>query len=198
MRDYRAEMIKRKQEQEINDAAAEAAISGGSYGALGGGGLALLGGVKSWPKILAAALAGGATAGGFAGGATKIGGEVMGAPDENDDAPYTERAALGGTIAGGLSGAGLGALLASGKLKGLLKYPKIAKLWESAPVKGKVGDWLRHTAREPDGIKRTAATMGALGAGLGGYQGFSEGMGVDAYRNAVKKRYQEMMLSGDL
>ncbi len=180
-----ATVLKRKKEaerQRILDASGEAAKSGGLSAALIGGAQSLLSGRKPWLKVgMDAALAGlGGAA--LSGGATYLGSEILGAPQEGEGG-FTNRAALGGALAGGAVGAGLGGLLGGGKLKWLSKIPGMAeKLAAEGPLNNLVTDQIKKVAKTGSG--RTAAALGLGGAALGGGIAGNEGMAVD-YMNSL-------------
>src|SRR5207248_1506077 len=115
----------------VHEAAKKAAIGGGlSAGVLTGAG-SLLSGEKNKRALLIKALLGGALGGATAGGATYLGSKVLGAPEEGAPGAYSHRAGLGGLLGGGVAGAGLGYLAASGKgaklAEFLRKSPKMEK-----------------------------------------------------------------------
>ncbi len=174
-------VLKRKKEadrQRILDASSQAAKSGGISAAILGGAGSLLSGRKPWLKVgMDAALAGLGGAG-VAGGATYLGSSIMGAPQEGESGGYTNRAALGGALAGGSIGAGLGGLLGGGKLGWLSKVPGVAgALAKEGPFNNLITDQIKKVAKT--GAGRTAAALGLGGAALGGGMAGNEGMAVD-------------------
>ncbi len=168
---------KDREKHQIRDASLAAAKSGGMSAAILGGASSLVGGRKPWIKVgMDAALAGlgGAS---LAGGSTYLGSKLMGAPEEGEGG-FTNRAALGGAVAGGALGAGLGGLLGGGKLKWLSKVPGVAeKLAAEGPFNNLVTDQIKKVAKK--GAGRTAAALGLGGAALGGGLAANEGMAVD-------------------
>ncbi len=195
-----ADMIeRRRKEQErarISEATNEAAKSGGIAGTVLGGAADILSGNRSIPKFIGKAALGGALGAGLTGGATWLGSEVMGAPDADSRGGFTNRTALGGALAGGALGAGLGGLLGGGKLAWLGKIGPIEKkLAEAAKpasdITKKAGglfdnllaDKIKTLAKKGPG--RTAGALGLAGAGIGGFQGAQEGMGID-YLESLK------------
>ncbi len=175
-----ATVLKRKREAErkrITDASSEAAKSGGLSAALLGGGHSLMSGRKPWARVAADAALAGLGGAGLAGGSTYLGSSIMGAPEEGEGG-FTNRAALGGALAGGAVGVGLGGLLGGGKLKWLSKIPGMAeKLSREGPLNNLVTDQIKKVAKT--GAGRTAAALGLGGAALGGGLAANEGMAVD-------------------
>lgn len=168
--------------QRILSATSEAAKSGGLSAALIGGTQSLLSGRKPWARVAADAALAGLGGAGLAGGSTYLGSNIMGAPAEGEGG-FTNRAALGGALAGGAVGAGLGGLLGGGKLKWLSRIPGVAeKLAHEGPLNNLVTDQIKKVAKT--GAGRTAAALGLGGAALGGGLAGNEGMAVD-YMNSL-------------
>lgn len=174
----REAMMRERERQQLNQSTRTAALGGGASGAVMGAVTGIMGGKRKLADILKAAATSGLLSGGFAGGATYLGGKALGAPDEDDPSANTHRGALGGAIGGGLAGAGLGALISSGKMK----VPKIAGLTDNLII-----DKLKGLVGKAHGTKMGAGLMGALGAGGVGYLGADEGMQLDFLANEMKK-----------
>lgn len=178
------DLMREKERQRIRDASINAAESGGVSGAVTGalGGAIERGG--NWKSILARAALGGLAGGATGGAGTYLGSQIMGAPSEGERGGFTNRAGLGGAIAGGLSGAGLGALLGSGKLKWLSEIPQVAKVVEEGSDT-LVGKGIKSLLGSPGAAPRTAAALGLAGAVGGGAYGAGEGMQLD-YLDSLK------------
>jgi hypothetical protein len=187
--DYIKQALDEKRRENVMGAAKDAATSGGLTGALLGAGSSFLSGQRSVPKMLARAAALGLGTGAMTGAGTLIGSSLLGAPDEGEQGGFTKRAGVGGAIGGGLLGAGFGALMGSGAggkvLKALQKLPGYGRAAAVAskelPIDNLATDVLKKWARTPgsSAAKKSAAFLGAGGAGLGGALGASEGMQVD-------------------
>jgi hypothetical protein len=173
-------------------AAISSAVSGGVLGSLS----AFKKGSKAIPVLKNVAGAAGLGAA-LGGGGTYIGSKILGAPDKNDPAAITKRAALGGAIAG--LGLGGGVVLALRKGKNV---PFIGTLKDIAK------DW-----RGTEFIKRAPVVAstgaGALVGGLAaGAYAADEGQQVDTMRNLKKPvrmsskspiiRFADMPLTGKL
>lgn len=175
--------------ESAKQAATSAGAWGGSFSALG----QLLGGNRSFPSIAARALGSAATWGALGGGANYLGHEILGAPAENDPSAGIKQSAVGGAVGGGVGGAGLGYLLGSGKLSGLKDLPgagTISKIaHETLPLDNMVTDMIKSRIAHPSrgqGLK-LAATLGLLGAGLGGFNAATTGMESDTNRNLTEE-----------
>lgn len=172
------DMIKEREKERIRGASLEAAKSGGISAALLGGAGSLLAGRKPLLRVAGDAALAGLSMGALTGGATYLGSSIMGAPAEGEDGGYTNRAALGGALAGGALGAGFGGLLGAGKLGWLTKIPKVAgALEKEGLLNNLVTDQVKKLAKT--GAGRTAAALGIGGAALGGGLAANEGMAVD-------------------
>lgn len=172
------DLMQERDKQRIRDASLEAAKSGGISAALLGGAGSLLAGRKPWLKVAGDAALAGLGMGALTGGATYLGSTIMGAPEEGEHGGFTNRAALGGALAGGVLGAGAGGLLGAGKLSWLRKVPGVAaKLEEEGPFNNLLTDQIKRLAKK--GAGRTAAALGIGGAALGGGLAGNEGMAVD-------------------
>lgn len=184
MREYH-DAMKRRHENELTDTAKEAAKSAAIWGGLGSAATQLITGNRSLPNILLRGLGGAAVAAPVAGGATLLGGSILGAPRDDEPAGYSRRGAVGGAVGGSLLGGGLGYLLGSGRLRGLAKLKPVASALEHAkdmlPIDNLVTDQLKKWALKgghPNGLKG-AALLGAGGGLFGGMTGLDEGMGID-------------------
>jgi hypothetical protein len=162
------------------DATLSGALSGGLLGAL-----ANIRGTTKWTQLLRPAAIGALTTGALAGGSTYVGDKLMGAPDEDEISPYTNRGMVGGVVGGGLVGGGLGALHGAGALSMPDAVPKLVRdaLTKAMSGRGKI-------------LK--GAALGAAGTGLAaGYLGADEGMQLDFIQNqleaARKKQYLQSM-----
>ena len=149
-----------------------AALSGGASGAVLGGLSILKRGTGALAALKNAGKLGGVSAG-IVGGGALIGSRIVGKPREDESAPFTKRAGLGGAIAG--AGVGLAGALALRKTKGGAKVlEKAAKEWRPAM-------WVRESPLA------AAGAVGAVGGALyGGAQGLDEGQQVDSIRNLKK------------
>lgn len=176
-----ATIRKRRLEAEkkrVEDASLEAAKSGGLSASLISGAGSLLAGKKPLLRVAGDAALAGLGMGALTGGATYLGSSIMGAPEEGEHGGYTNRAALGGALAGGAVGAGLGGLLGGGKLAWLRKVPGMAaKMEKEGLFNNLITDQIKNVAKKGPG--RTAAALGLGGAALGGGLAGNEGMAVD-------------------
>jgi hypothetical protein len=150
-------------------------LSGGVSGALLGGGGSLLGGARSIGKVGKAAAIGALLSGGLSAGSGMLGEAVTPRGDPDDPQANTKRGAIGGGLAGGLVGAGAGALLA-GK-SGLSRTVKAALMRQTG--RGLLSKGIGKVATPLGG----ALGIGALGAAVGAYQGSDEGMQADFIEN---------------
>ncbi len=171
------ELLAEKEKDRIlaasKDAAKSGALSGGALGGLKG---ALShGGGKSAAIQAAIGALGGA---GIAGGGTYLGSQLLGAPEEDEPGGFTNRGALGGAIAGGAGGLGLGALLGGGGLRWLSRVPGVAAKASNAG-ETLLGRGVKALMKGPNPGKRTAAALGVGGALGGGLYGGGEGMQLD-------------------
>jgi len=119
--------VRTEYDKDVRDATLKALLSGGLSGAAFGGGA----GVLSGSSPIKGALVGGLGGAALAGGSTYLGSKLMGAPDDGDPTGYTKRAGLGGALAGGTIGGGLGALAGGTKL-GASMVPEFAQKYASA------------------------------------------------------------------
>jgi len=149
-----------------------AALSGGASGAVLGGLSILKRGTGALAALKNAGKLGGVSAG-IVGGGALLGSRIVGKPREDESAPFTKRAGIGGAIAG--AGVGLAGALALRKTKGGAKVlEKAAKNWRPAM-------WVRESPLA------VAGGVGAVGGALyGGAQGLDEGQQVDSIRNLKK------------
>lgn len=149
-----------------------AALSGGASGAVLGGLSILKRGTGALAALKNAGKLGGVSAG-IVGGGALLGSRIVGKPREEESAPFTKRAGIGGAIAG--AGVGLAGALALRKTKGGAKVlEKAAKNWRPAM-------WVRESPLA------VAGGVGAVGGALyGGAQGLDEGQQVDSIRNLKK------------
>jgi hypothetical protein len=159
--------------------AASGGLTGAGMGAIG----KILGGSRSPLGIIGSGLAGAAVGGTAIPGATWLGEQALGAPEEDDMAPYTVRSALGGAAVGGAGGALGGAYIGSGLGSALGKAaPGAAKFFgKNLPLDNIIVDKLKRSG----GAK--GALLGALlgAAGLGFMAG-DEGQQLDTIRNLRK------------
>lgn len=153
-----------------------AALSGfGSGAALGS--LALLRRGATFRSAAKTAGKLGLASAGIVGGGALLGSKIIGNPKDNESAPFTKRAAIGGAIVG--SGAGLAGALLLRKTKGgaraLVSASKKTEPFSRSAM------WLRKTPLAG------AAGIGAVGGALyGGGMGADEGQQVDSIRNIKK------------
>ncbi len=172
----------------VNESAANGAVTGGLYGAAG----KMLAGGRTAGSLLKAGALGAATYAPIAAGTTALGSKIMGAPEEDDPTAFTTRGGIGGLVGGGLVGAGLGALLGSGRLRGLAKLPFAAKAASLAehelPLDNIIVDKLKKWASHPGGASsgKSAALLAAILGGGSGAVGASEGMQLDFARNLAR------------
>lgn len=191
------EMKRRRQRDELTDAARDAAKSAGLWGGLGLAASELRSGNRSIPNIVLRGLGGAALAAPVAAGATLLGGKILGTPHPSESSGYARRGALGGALGAGLLGGGLGLALGSGKLGALARLPGAAKAGELAhevlPLDNLVTDQLKKWARTPGpaASMKMAALLGGGGAALGGVQGLDEGMALDTMRGLDASRYDD-------
>ena len=169
-------------------------ISGGVSGGILGGGGALLSGAKGFGKVGKAAAIGAGLSAALSGGSGLLGDALMPGGSEDPQA-NTKKGALGGAVGGGLIGAGAGALLGLGGKGGLGRNLK-AMLMNNLG-RGVLAKNIGRIATPLGG----AASIGALGASVGGYQGADEGMQVDFVENIKKQnmraRRQQQMMGDD-
>lgn len=174
----------------IDDAVKNAALSGAISGAGLGGFTAILSGVKDPKRIMKDALLASIASSAITGGSTKLGSEMMGAPDTHDVGGYTTRGTSGGIVGGGTLGAAAGGVIGSGKIP--MKMPKIEwarKAIESLPLNNVIGDYMKKLATQGG---RTGAIKGAIagGIGLGGASAAlasDEGMQLDFIMNKIQE-----------
>lgn len=178
--------LREKERERLLESTRAAATSGGISGGITGAMGRLLAGRKNPMEILKAALGVGALGAGLAGGATYVGGQLMGPAPKNDPSSYTTRGGLGGLVGGGLVGAALGGLIGGGKLR----VPKIAGVTDNI-----IGDKLASLALSPSSRNaKIGAALGGAGLGAGaGYLGADEGMQLDFLKNEVAKSQKKRM-----
>jgi hypothetical protein len=149
-----------------------AALSGGASGALLGGLSILKRGVSPLSALGTAGKLGAVSAG-IVGGGALIGSRIVGPPREDEGAPFTKRAGLGGVIAG--AGVGMAGGLALRKTRGGARMlVKASKNWRPAM-------WIRKSP-----LVAGASVGTVAGALYGGAQGLDEGQQVDSIRNLKK------------
>jgi len=154
--------------------------SGGVSGGLIGGVGSLLGGAPTLRAAGKAAAIGSALSGGLAGLSGAIGLKALGSPSEEDGSGYTKRLGAGGAIAGGLSGAALGSLMA---------IPSVRNV-----VASKLGGGLiSRGIKNMKGVAAPMASVGAGGAAIGAYQGSDEGMQMDFIRNLSREQKEKIL-----
>lgn len=186
-------------QKRIEEASKDAASSAGLTGLILGGGLGVLGGAKSLKSLMKASLAGGALGAAGAGGGTYVGSQILGPPSNEEPGSYTTTAGLGGALAMGAAGAGLGALYGKGGLRWLGKMPFTEHLAEkAAPLADNlIIEKLRKLEGKP---KQAAALLGGTGALGGAYLGSDEGMYQDylasLMREEREKKIREAMNVG--
>lgn len=189
--DYNEYMAKKRRQDAVEEATRESTLNGAATGALYGGVGRMLTGARRPGDILKAAALGAATYGPLAGGTTALGSKALGAPEDEDAGAFTTRGLVGGLLGGGVLGAAGGALLGSGRLRGLAKLPfagKVAKVAEKElPLDNLIVDKIKHWAKHPgaaSSAKSAALLAAVLGTGAAGV-GASEGMQLDYLRNAA-------------
>ncbi len=97
-----------------------------------------------------------------------------------DGSGYTKRLGAGGAIAGGLSGAALGSLMA---------IPSVRNV-----VASKLGGGLiSRGIKNMKGVAAPMASVGAGGAAIGAYQGSDEGMQMDFIRNLSREQKEKIL-----
>jgi hypothetical protein len=165
------------------------AASGGLTGASMGGLGKILGGSRSLPAILGGVGLGAATGATAIPAAAYVGEQVLGAPSEDEQQPYTLRAGLGGTIAGAGVGALGGGYIGSGLAEAMGRtFPGAAAAAHSQlPLDNLIIDKL----------KKAGKWKGALaGAGLGalalGFTSADEGQQIDTFRNLARSARSEL------
>ena len=153
-----------------------AALSGfGSGAALGS--LALLRRGATFRSAAKTAAKLGIASAGIVGGGALLGSKIIGNPRDDESAPFTKRAAIGGAIVG--SGAGLAGALLLRKTKGGARA-LVGASKKTEPF-SRPAMWLRKTPLVG------AAGIGAVGGALyGGAMGADEGQQVDSIRNLRK------------
>jgi hypothetical protein len=155
-----------------------AALSGGASGAVLGG-LSILRRGTSPLSALATAGKLGAVSAGIVGGGALLGSKIIGKPRDDEGAPFTKRAGLGGSIAG--AAVGLAGALALRKTKsGARILVEASKNWRPAM-------WIR---KSPLAAGISVGTV--AGALYGGAQGLDEGQQVDSIRNLKKDLKKEL------
>jgi hypothetical protein len=161
------------------------AASGGLTGAAMGGIGKILGGSRSLPGIAGAAILGGGLGATTIPGASWLGEQVMGAPDDSELQPYTARAGLGGAAVGGLTGGLAGAATGSGLASRLAEaFPGAAKaVSANLPLDNIIVDRLKRA-----GGWKGALAGGLLGAGALGFMAADEGQQMDTIRNLMRSR----------
>lgn len=169
-------------------------ISGGVSGGILGGAGSLLSGAKKFGSVGKAAAIGAGLSAALSGGSGMLG-EALMPGGENDPQANTKKGALGGAVGGGLMGAGAGALLGVGGKGGLGRNLK-AMLMNNFG-RGVLAKNVGKIATPLGG----AASLGALGAAVGGYQGSDEGMQMDFIENlkkqAMRDRQRQQMMGDD-
>lgn len=184
----------RDAQREIDRAAKAAALSGAIGGGIFGASGAILGGVRKPTDLLKHALMGSIMTGAAAGGATKLGSELMGAPEPDDIGGYTERGTVGGLLGGGLLGGIGGAIIGSGKLK--MPKGKWASKLSGGMSDNIFGDAMKKFASQ--GGKVGAAKGAGLGGGMGAlgsaFVGSDEGMQLDFIMNKIQEEERQRML----
>ena len=170
----------------------KAALSGAASGAIFGAGGRFFTGAKKMSDILKAAGIGSIVGAGITGGSTAVGSELMGAPRAEEANPYTYRSALGGFLAGGAGGAGLAALLASGKMPS----SALAKLGRVLPINNILTDKLSGYGKAPSmaNMKKAVLMGGAAGALPSSYLEADEGMGVDIIMRELEEERKQKEL----
>ena len=177
--------MKQHQRDDALESAKKTAISSGEWGTAYGALDSLLYGQRSVPKILLRGLGTGLAAGGIGGASSLLGDKLLGPANSDDPSAYTKEGAVGGTLGGGLLGAGTGYLLGAGKLSGLAHLPGAASLGKAAnaalPLDNLVVDWIKKKMLHPSSSSglAVAAGLGLLGAGIGGMHGTEAGMDRD-------------------
>jgi hypothetical protein len=160
--------------------AASGAATGGGMGAIG----KILSGSRSIPGIVASGIGGAMLGSATVPGASYLGEQVLGEPDEDDSLAYTKRSALGGAMVGGAGGALAGGYIGSGLGSALGKMaPGAASaLGRNIPLDNLIVD----TIKKKGGLK--GALLGSILGGVGlGFMTGDEGQQVDTLMNARKQ-----------
>ena len=179
-------------EERLREATKKAALSGGLSGGVLGGATAMMSGVRSPGRLLAAALGGGAATGGLTGGSIYAGSKAMGVPEADEPSGYALRGGLGGLMAGGMGGALLGALASRARpLKTLTKMAEKAEV----PVDNLMGDFYKRLTNRPmkEAMAKGSMLGGGIGAGVGAFLGSDEGMQLDFIENQLKEARRQRL-----
>lgn len=191
--------MKKHERDDALESAKKTAISSGEWGSAYGALDSLLYGQRSVPQILLRGLGTGLMAGGIGAGSSLVGDALLGPANPNDPSAYTKEGAVGGTLGGGLLGAGTGYLLGSGKLAGLAHLPGAASIGKAAnsalPLDNLVVDWIKKKMRHPSSSSglAVAAGLGLLGAGIGGMHGTEAGMDRDTTAHLEDENDRELV-----
>lgn len=174
------DMVKKKKRDDAMESAKDAALTSGEFGAAYGALNSVLHGAKSIPGVLLRSLGTGAVAGAAGGGAAYLGNKLIGSQTEDNPTAHTQQGTVGGALGGGTLGAGSGYLLGSGKLNWLKVVASAPKEADNLVLK-----YIKKKAANPSlhGGLKSAAVLGLLGAGLGGFDGATSGMDLDTFRN---------------
>lgn len=183
------DILEAREKEKLAQVTKDAAKSGGGYGGLIGLGTGLLSEKKSIANLLSKTIGGALGGAATSAGSTYLGSKLAGTPDEGEEGGYTNRGALGGSILGGLAGAGGGALVGSAGLRRLAARlgetglgKKAAGLAKDAlpSIDSYAGDFVKKMALKGKGP--SAKALGLAGAAGGGFWGGGEGMQLDYYK----------------
>ena len=156
------------------------ALKAGLAGALAGGVIGGIPALKEGSKLIPSLKsigAGAAGLGGLVGGGVAVGDKILGAPQNNEAAPFTKRAALGGALLG--TAAGAGAVIAAKKIPAAAKFIDSHSEWR--PV-----NFIKNASLP-------AATLAGAGVGgvIGAEKASDEGQQVDVI-NSIQKQKQTL------
>ena len=157
------------------------ALKAGIAGAVAGGAIGAIPGLKVGSKLLPTLKsvgAGAAGLGGLVGGGTYVGDKILGPVRHDEGAPFTKRAAIGGALLGTVAGAG--AVIASKRFKPAAKFiSKHAKDWRPAR-------FIKNSS-----LPAATAAGAGVGAVIGADKAGDEGQQVDVINSLQRQKSQQ-------